>query len=70
VLRSAAAPRALLVEALVVTWGLVRFRTAIPLRARLAGWRAARRTRVRADPAAIDRSITLREALRRLRHAR
>jgi hypothetical protein len=25
---------------------------------------------VRADPAAIDRSITLREALRRLRHAR
>jgi hypothetical protein len=70
VLRSAAAPRALLVEALVVTWGLVRFRTAIPLRARLAGWRAAGRTRVRADPAAIDRSITLREALRRLRHAR
>jgi N-acetylglucosaminyl-diphospho-decaprenol L-rhamnosyltransferase len=70
VLHSAAAPRALLVEALVVTWGLVRFRTAIPLRARLAGWRAAGLTRVRADPAAIDRSITLREALRRLRHAR
>jgi N-acetylglucosaminyl-diphospho-decaprenol L-rhamnosyltransferase len=70
VLRTTAAPRALLVEALVVGWGLVRFRTAIPLRARIAGWRAAGRTRMVADPAAIDRSITLREALRRLRHAR
>jgi N-acetylglucosaminyl-diphospho-decaprenol L-rhamnosyltransferase len=70
VLRSAAAPRALLVEALVVGWGLVRFRTALPLRARIMGWRAAGRTRLVADPAAIDRSILLREALRRLRHAR
>jgi N-acetylglucosaminyl-diphospho-decaprenol L-rhamnosyltransferase len=70
VLRSTAAPRALLVDSLVVAWGLVRFRTAIPLRARLAGWRAAGATRMRADPSGIDRSITLREALRRLRQAR
>jgi N-acetylglucosaminyl-diphospho-decaprenol L-rhamnosyltransferase len=70
VLRSTAAPRAVLVEALVVGWGLVRFRTAIPLAARIVGWRAAGRARVRADPAAVDRSISLRETLRRLRHAR
>jgi GT2 family glycosyltransferase len=70
VLRSAAGPRALLVEALVVGWGLVRWRTAVPLRARVAGWRAAGRRRVAVDPAAIDRTITLGEALRRLRAAR
>ena len=70
VLRSAAAPRALLVEALVVAWGLARHRTAIPLRARLDGWRAARGRRLPAQASAIDRSISLREALRRLRSAR
>jgi GT2 family glycosyltransferase len=70
VLRSAAGPRALLVEALVVGWGLVRWRTAVPLRARVAGWRAGGRRRVAVDPAAIDRTITLGEALRRLRAAR
>jgi GT2 family glycosyltransferase len=70
VLRSRAAARALLVEAVVVGWGVARHRTTIPLRARLAGWRAAGRRRIVADPAAIDRSITLAEALRRLRAAR
>jgi GT2 family glycosyltransferase len=70
VLRSRAAARALLVEALVVAWGLIRFRTAVPLRARIEGWRAAGGTRVAVDPAAIEHSISLAESLRRLRHAR
>ena len=70
VLRSRAALRGLVVEALVIGWGLVRFRTAVPLTARIAGWRAAGRRRVRVDPAAIDRSITFREAVRRLARAR
>jgi hypothetical protein len=70
VLRSRAAPRAVLVEALVVGWGLARHRTALPLRARVAGWRAARGRRIDPDPAAIDRSITLAEAVRRLRATR
>ena len=70
VLRGRAAARALLVEALVVGWGLVRFRTAVPLTARVAGWRAAGRRRERVDPGAIDRSITTAEAVRRLRRAR
>ena len=70
VLRSRSAPRALVVEALVVGWGLARFRTLVPLRARLAGWRAAGTRREPVDPEAVDRSITLREALRRLARAR
>lgn len=70
VLRSRAAPRALVVEALVVGWGLARFRTVVPLRARLAGWRAAGTRREPVDPEAIDRSIGLGEAIRRLARAR
>jgi N-acetylglucosaminyl-diphospho-decaprenol L-rhamnosyltransferase len=70
VLRSRAAARALVVEALVVGWGLVRFRTLVPLTARVAGWRAAGGMRLAVPPDAVDRSITLREAIRRLARAR
>ena len=66
VLASAAAPRALLVEALVVAWGLARHRTLVPLTARLAGWRAAGRGRRRVPPGAVDPAISLALALRRL----
>ena len=62
--------RALLIEVLVVGWGLVRFRTAVPLTARVAGWRAAGAARHPIPSEAIDRGITLREALRRLVRAR
>jgi GT2 family glycosyltransferase len=70
VLRSRGAGRALLIEALVVGWGLVRFRTLVPLTARVAGWRAAGAARHPIPAGAIDRAITLREALRRLVRAR
>lgn len=70
VLRSRAAPRALLVELLVVGWGLVRHRTLLPLRARIEGWRAAGTRRLPVPPDAVDRTITTREAIRRLRSAR
>ena len=70
VLRSRACVRALVTEALVVGWGLVRFRTAVPLTARVAGWRAAGGSRLPVPPEAVDRSITLREAVRRLARAR
>jgi GT2 family glycosyltransferase len=66
VLGSRGAPRALLVEALVVGWGLVRHRTAVPLTARLRGWRAAGRGRRRVPEGVVDRSIGLAETLRRL----
>jgi GT2 family glycosyltransferase len=67
VLRSRAAVRALAFEALVVGWGLVRFRTAIPLRSRVRGWRAGGGDRRMVAPEAIDSSIGWREAFRRLR---
>jgi GT2 family glycosyltransferase len=70
VLRSRAVLRALLVEALVVGWGLVRFRTTVPFTARVAGWRAAGGRRHPVPTEAVDRSITLREAIRRLARAR
>lgn len=70
VLRSRAVVRALVIEALVVGWGLVRFRTAVPLTARVAGWRAAGGSRLPVPPEAVDRSITLPEAVRRLARAR
>jgi GT2 family glycosyltransferase len=69
ILRSRAAPRALLVEALVVGWGVVRHRTLTPLRARRRGWRAASGTRHAPPAQAIDATISLAEALRRLRSA-
>jgi GT2 family glycosyltransferase len=68
VLRGRFAVRALLFEALVVAWGLVRFRTAVPLRARLAGWRAGAGERRVLPGDAVDRSIGWREAFRRVRH--
>jgi GT2 family glycosyltransferase len=71
VLRSRSAPRALAVEALTVLWGLLRFRTTLPLKARIEGWRAAGRTpRLALPPDAIDESISLGECLRRQRFER
>jgi N-acetylglucosaminyl-diphospho-decaprenol L-rhamnosyltransferase len=66
VLASAAAPRALLMDALVVGWGLVRHRTAVPLAARVRGWRAAGRGRRPLPEGVIDPAISLPEAVRRL----
>ena len=70
VLRSRHAPRALAVEALVLAAGLVRGRTLAHFRGRIAGWRAARGVRLRVPTGAIEPGISLREALRRLRHDR
>ena len=70
VLRGRHAGRALLVEALVIAAGLVRGRTLAHVRGRIAGWRAARGRRLTAPVDAVDPDISLREALRRLRHAR
>jgi GT2 family glycosyltransferase len=68
---SRAAPRALLLEALVIGWGLIRHRTLVPLRARVRGWRAAGRGDRRQLPsAAIDPAIGFVESVRRLRTAR
>ncbi|HUB73906.1 MAG TPA: glycosyltransferase [Solirubrobacteraceae bacterium] len=67
VLRTRAAARALVFEALVVGWGLLRHRTPVPLTARVRGYRAAGGERLRAPREAIDRSIGWRTALRRLR---
>jgi N-acetylglucosaminyl-diphospho-decaprenol L-rhamnosyltransferase len=71
VMRSRHAARTLLVELLTVLWGLVRFRTALPLTARIEGWRSAGQTpRLGIPPGAIDESISLRECIRRVRHER
>jgi GT2 family glycosyltransferase len=70
VLRSRAAVRVLLVDGLVVGWGLVRYRTRVPLRARVAGWRAAGRGARTLPADAIDRSIGVLESVRRLRTMR
>ncbi len=68
VLRGRNAPRALLIEALTVVYGAVRGRTLIPLVARLAGWRAAGPEPSLPIPeGAVDPSISVSEALRRLR---
>ena len=71
VLRSRAAPRALLMDVLVVGWGLVRHQTLLPLRARWRGWRAAGRSSRHTLPSdAVDPAIGVVESLRRLRTAR
>jgi N-acetylglucosaminyl-diphospho-decaprenol L-rhamnosyltransferase len=71
VFRSRGAARALLIDGLVVAWGLVRHRTLLPLRGRMRGWRAAGRAGTRPLPdGAIDERIGLRESLRRLLLAR
>ena len=66
VLRSQAAARALLTEAIVVAGDAVISRDAAALRGRLAGWRAAGRGPRRPLPApdAIDRTITFADSLR------
>lgn len=69
-LRSRAAPRALLLEAVVVGWGLVRHRTLVPLRSRAAGWRAAGRGPQALPPGAVEPGIGVLESLRRLRTMR
>jgi N-acetylglucosaminyl-diphospho-decaprenol L-rhamnosyltransferase len=71
ILRSAAAPRALLIDALVIGWGLVRYRTLVPLRSRVHGWHAAGRDGRRTlPPGAVDPAIGTLESIRRLRTAR
>lgn len=70
VLRSRAAPRALVVELLTVLYGAAQGRTLVPLRGRVAGWRAAKGAQLPIPADAVDDSITLRETLRRLRCAR
>jgi N-acetylglucosaminyl-diphospho-decaprenol L-rhamnosyltransferase len=68
VLRTRWGPRALLTEALTVLYGFVRHRSALPLRSRIRGWRAAGQAGRQTYPwDAIDKAITLREQLRRLR---
>jgi len=70
VLRSRAAPRALLLEAVVIGWGLVRHRTLAPLRSRFAGWKAAGRGYHALPPEVVDSRIGALESLRRLRTMR
>lgn len=70
VLRTRGALHALAIDLFVVGWGLVRHRTTLPLRARVAGWRAAGRGSLRLPAGAIDESVGLAEAIRRLRTAR
>lgn len=70
VLRTRACARALLFEAFVVGWGLAAHHTSVPLRARARGWRAGAGERLPIPPQAIDHTITARDALWRLRHAR
>jgi N-acetylglucosaminyl-diphospho-decaprenol L-rhamnosyltransferase len=70
VLRSRGALHALAVDALVVGWGLARHRTLVPLRSRIAGWRAAGRGALRVPVGAVDGGVSLGEAIRRLRTAR
>jgi len=70
VLRGRHAARALAVEGLVVAAGFVRGRTTTHVLGRWAGWRAAGRDRLPVPQGAVDPGIGLREALRRLRHAR
>ena len=70
VLRGRHAARALAIEALVVGAGFVRGRTTAHVRGRLAGWRAAAGDRLAVPPAAVDAGIGVREAVRRLIHAR
>ena len=70
VLRTRAAGRALAFEALVCGWGLLRHRTTVPISARVRGWRAAGRGSLAFPAGAVDRSITPRVALHRLRRVR
>jgi N-acetylglucosaminyl-diphospho-decaprenol L-rhamnosyltransferase len=67
VLRSRGVLQALTIDALVIAWGLLRHRTAVPLRARVRGWRAAGADGSRPLPRdVVDRDIGIAEAVRRL----
>ena len=70
ILRTRAVARVVLVDALVVGWGLVRHRTTAPLRSRIAGWRAARGRTFTVPPQAVDPTIGVLESVRRLRKLR
>ena len=70
VLRTTAAPRAMAQLGIAVAHGLRRHRSWQPLRSIVAGWRGAGPQRLAPDPAAIDHSIRLGEALRGLAQAR
>jgi N-acetylglucosaminyl-diphospho-decaprenol L-rhamnosyltransferase len=70
ILRSRHAPRAVAIEALVVAAGLVRGGTLAHVRGRIAGWRAAGHDRLTVPDGSLEAGIGMREALRRLRHAR
>lgn len=70
ILRTRSALRALLVEALVIGWGIWRHHTLTPFSARIKGWRAAAGGTRRVPPGAVEANITLSEELRRLRAAR
>ncbi|MEO8969742.1 MAG: glycosyltransferase [Solirubrobacteraceae bacterium] len=71
VLRTRHAPRALGLEALTVLFGILRSRSAVPLGARIAGWRAAGTgPRLPIPGGAVDTQISAREALRRQRFER
>jgi N-acetylglucosaminyl-diphospho-decaprenol L-rhamnosyltransferase len=70
VLRGRHAARAIAIDALVVTAGVVRGRTLAHLRGRVAGWRAAQGERLPVSQGAVEGDISAWEALRRLRNAR
>ncbi len=71
VLRGRHGPRAMVIELLTVAYGALTARTLLPLRARVDGWRAAGGEPPLPIPAgAVDRSISMGEALRRLRYER
>ena len=61
------APRTLLMEAMVVGWGILAHRTIAPIASRARGWRLAGSRRLTIPAGTIDTEIGLREALRRLR---
>jgi GT2 family glycosyltransferase len=69
-LRSRHAVRAVAVEALVVLWGLLRFRTLVPFRARIAGWRAAVGQTLAVPEGSVEERIGFLETIRRLRRER
>jgi N-acetylglucosaminyl-diphospho-decaprenol L-rhamnosyltransferase len=71
VLRTRHAPRALAIELLTVMYGAAAAGTLIPLRSRLAGWRAAGSgPRLTVPAHSVESAISFRESLRRLRHER
>lgn len=67
VLRGPAAVRALVLESLVVGWGLLRWGTVEPLRGRVQGWRAAGGPRRSIPAGAVNLDVDWIEALRRVR---